>query len=199
MLANTDVSAVVDVVQGPPVIVERAMYLSTPGSREAGSPDFKAGHESAGVTAPSTDWFLAEGATGTFFNLFVLLANPTDTPTTVEATYLLSDGLAPVVRQYHLPAQSRRTVYVNLEGGPLSSTPVSTVLRSLEGVPFLAERAMWWPGGFADWYEAHNAAGATTTGQQWGLAEGVTTAPDSGNVETYVLVANTSPAPARWP
>ena len=192
LLANTDVTAVVEVVQGPPVIVERAMYLSTPGLG-----DFKAGHESAGVTAPSTDWFLAEGATGTFFDLFVLLANPTDTPTTVEATYLLSDGLAPVVRKYRLPAQSRRTVYVNLEGGPLSSAqftfPVATTVRSLDGVPFLVERAMWWPGGFADWYEAHNAAGATTTGQQWGLAEGVTTAPHAGNVETYVLVANTSP------
>ena len=38
------------------------------------------GHESAGVTTPSTQWFLAEGATGDFFDLFVLIANPKATP-----------------------------------------------------------------------------------------------------------------------
>ena len=37
---------------------------------------FAAGHESAGVTAPATRWFLAEGATGSFFNTFILIANP---------------------------------------------------------------------------------------------------------------------------
>ena len=35
-------------------------------------PLWKAGHESAGVTAPSTTWFLAEGATGEFFETFIL-------------------------------------------------------------------------------------------------------------------------------
>ena len=50
------------------------MYLDAPGQ------GFAAGHESAGVTAPATQWFLAEGATGAFFDLFVLVANPA-TPT----------------------------------------------------------------------------------------------------------------------
>jgi hypothetical protein len=53
-----------------PIIVERAMYLDRPGQ------PFAAGHESAAVTAPSTNWFLAEGATGSFFEMFVLIANP---------------------------------------------------------------------------------------------------------------------------
>ena len=39
---------------------------------------FAAGHASAGVTAAATSWFLAEGATGAFFDMFVLLANPND-------------------------------------------------------------------------------------------------------------------------
>ena len=42
-------------------------------------PLWKGGHESAGVTAPSTTWFLAEGATGPFFETFILLANPQPT------------------------------------------------------------------------------------------------------------------------
>ena len=55
-LASTDVSGVIAATQ--PIIVERAMYLDRPGQ------PFAAGHESAGVTAPSNNWFLAEGATG---------------------------------------------------------------------------------------------------------------------------------------
>ena len=58
-------------LQPSPGPSERTMYFGTP-------PDvlFKAGHNSAGVNAPSTSWFLAEGATGPFFETFVLLANP---------------------------------------------------------------------------------------------------------------------------
>ena len=58
-LADTDVSA--EITSTGPIIAERAMYLT-----DRGQP-FGAGHGSAGVTAASTNWFLAEGATGTFF------------------------------------------------------------------------------------------------------------------------------------
>ena len=44
-------------------------------SNQPGRP-LGAGHESAGVTAPATQWFLAEGATGDYFDLFILIANP---------------------------------------------------------------------------------------------------------------------------
>ena len=60
-LASTDLSGIVSSTQ--PIVVERAMYLNRPGQ------PFAAGHESAGVTAPATQWFLAEGATGPFFDL----------------------------------------------------------------------------------------------------------------------------------
>ena len=63
-------SAVFEVLNGQPIIVERAMYFDVPGQT------FGAGHESAGITAPATEWFLAEGATGDYFDLFVLIANP---------------------------------------------------------------------------------------------------------------------------
>ena len=62
------------------------MYLN------AGGTPFAAGHESAGVTSPATEWFLAEGATGIFFDLFILIANPNDASATVDARYLLPDG-----------------------------------------------------------------------------------------------------------
>ena len=68
-LEATDVAARIDSTL--PIIVERAMY-----STAAGQPPFAAGHGGAGVTATALKWFLAEGATGNFFDLYVLVANP---------------------------------------------------------------------------------------------------------------------------
>jgi hypothetical protein len=52
------------------------------------------------------------------------------------------------------------------------------------------ERAMWWPGETPYWQEGHNSVGAVQTGAKWGVAEGESGGPR--NIETYVLVANTS-------
>lgn len=72
-LAAAECSAVIESLDGAPIIVERAMYRSNQ------SRQFNAGHASMGVTTPATRWFLAEGATGTYFDQFVLIANPTGT------------------------------------------------------------------------------------------------------------------------
>jgi len=184
-LQSADVSAQIVSTNGVPILVERAMYMTAQGRV------FAAGHDSAGVTAPAGSWFLAEGATGSFFDLFILLANPNTTPTTVEVTYLLLGG-QPITRQYALAAQSRRTIYVDAEPG-LADVATSAVVRSLNAaVPIVVERSMWWPGG--NWTEAHNSAGATLTSPKWALAEG-----EVGGVNattTYVLIANTSNFPA---
>ena len=159
-LGATDVSAVITSLNGVPIIVERAMYSSAAGT-------FAAGHDSAGVTSPSLDWFFAEGATGGFFDMFLLLANPNGSPANVHATYLLPSGQT-VQKDYTVPANSRRTLNVQLEDAQLAATSVSTRLTSTNGVSFIAERSMWWPHGQA-WFEAHNAAGATTTGTKWAV------------------------------
>jgi hypothetical protein len=84
---------------------------------------------------------------------------------------------------------------VDYEDARLADTAVSTTIRSIDGVPVIVERAMWWPGPTsATWAEAHNAAGATTTGTKWALAEGEVDA--SRNLETCILVANTASVPA---
>jgi photosystem II stability/assembly factor-like uncharacterized protein len=188
-LASTDVSAVIQVTNGQPIIVERAMYLSGHGQ------SFDAGHESAGVTAPATRWFLAEGATGALFDLFVLIANPGDEDAVVRLTYLLPDGTQ-YTRTTGAAANSRTNVWVDLEtpdgttGKPLENTAVSTTVESLNDVPIIVERAMWWPGTGSGWYEAHNSPGSTETGVAWGLAEGEVGGPRGQS--TYVLIANTS-------
>lgn len=184
-LAAAEVSAQIDVVSGPSIIVERSMYLNLPGQT------FGAGHESAGVTAPALNWFLAEGATGDFFDLFVLVANPATTPAAVEVTYLLPDG-STLVHPHTVPAASRYTIWVDHEDPRLADTAVATSIRSTNGVPVVVERAMWWPGSSATWHEAHGAAGSVVTASRWALAEGEV--GGIRGVDTYVLIANTSDA-----
>ena len=125
-----------------PIIVERAMYLI------AGGQTFGAGHESAGVTAPATRWFLAEGATGRFFDLFILIANPTRRRPSVEATYLLPDG---TTRRQALHRCAGKQPVQHLGGSRGSrGSPTPAVSdrrrRPTNGVPIIVERAMWWPG-----------------------------------------------------
>ncbi len=185
-LASTDVSAVLRSNPAQPIIVERAMYLNS------GGLTFGSGHESAGVTAPATAWFLAEGATGSYFDLFVLLANPNGVDALVRADYLLPTGTV-VSKTYTVAANSRLSIAVDQEDSRLADTAVSTTLTSTNGVTFLAERAMWWPSPVTSWHEAHNSPGATATGTQWAVAEGEV--GGTTNLQTYILVANTSAFP----
>lgn len=186
-LANTDVGAVVQVTNNVPIIAERAMYLST-----AAQP-FRAGHESAGVNAPSTTWHFAEGATGPYFDMFLLLANPTADEAAVQASYLRPDG-STLVKTYIVSPGSRLNIWVDqesfgAEGQALADTAVATTFTSLNGVPVIAERAMWWPGPTSGtWQEAHDSPGQRAPASRWGLAEGEVGGP--ANAETYVLISN---------
>jgi hypothetical protein len=192
-LAATDVSAVI--TAAAPIIVERAMYRSKPGQ------PFAAGHGSAGVTGPALSWFLAEGATGPFFDLFILLANPNPQPAAVTVDYLLHDGTVHT-KAYVVPANGRFTIWADNEQipagsgiRPLANVAVSTTVASTNGVPIIVERTMWWPGPEMTsdfWTEAHNSPGATQTGRRWALAEGEVGGVQ--NAETYILIANTSAA-----
>ena len=178
-LEATDVSADIHSTNGVPIIVERAMYFST------GGIPFRGGHDSAGVTEPRAHWFFAEGATGSFFNTFLLLANPDATRTAhVTVSYLLPDG-AVIPVTHDLAPSSRETYNVAGEAPALASAAVSAVVDS--DVPIVAERSMYWPG---DWTEAHNTPGATDTGTVWAVAGG----EEGGTfgAQTYVLIANTS-------
>ncbi len=139
-LRATDVSAEIRSTNNVPIIVERSMYLNS--SRKA----FKGGHNSAGVTAPATSWFLAEGSTGGFFSMYILLANPGQQAAAVRATYMLDSG-APIEKNYTLGANSRQTINVAFEDARLADASVSVKIESTNGAPLIVERTMWWPGG----------------------------------------------------
>jgi hypothetical protein len=186
-LQETDVAASITSTQ--PIIVERAMYASAPGE------PFRAGHGGAGVTAPATHWYLAEGATGTFFDMYVLVANPGDAASAIKVTYLLPSGET-ISKTHEVGAKNRLTLTVAGEDARLADTPVSVIVETTNAQPVVVERAMWWPKG--QWYEAHLVAGATQTGTRWALADGQAGSELDSQlqptrpVDTYILIANTS-------
>ena len=196
-LASAEVSARIDATA--PIIAERAMYLDRAGQL------FTAGHDSVGLTAPSTRWLLAEGATGTYFDLFILLANPSGTDADVRLRFLLQDGTV-VEHAQTVAAMSRATVWVDALGADpaliaanplyarLADTAVSTDVIVDNGVGVLVERAMWWPGGPDTWAEAHNSGGVTSSALRWALAEGEV--GGTRQTQTYVLVSNPGTSPA---
>ncbi len=182
-LAGTDLSA--DIRSTEDIVVERAMYVD-------GSVPFIGGHAAAAVRTPALEWFFAEGATGPFFDEYILLANPSTSTAQVQIDYLLADGTV-LPKAYDVAPESRRTVWVDIEHPWLANAAVSARLRATNGVPFIAERTMWWADG--GWFEAHNTPGATSTGTRWLAAEGEVGGSD--RAATYVLVANTSPFPGQ--
>jgi hypothetical protein len=164
-----------------PIMAERSMYFGTTPTRL-----WSGGTESAGVTAGSTHWFLAEGATGGFFDTFVLLSNPQSTPAHVSMTYLLDTGETVTVAKT-IPANARLTTNIEAEDDVrLHSAAVSTVVTA--DVPIIAERSMYWPGAAIPWGEGHNSFGVVDAGTAWGLAEGRVGTPL--NFHTYILLAN---------
>ncbi len=176
-LVNTSFSIVV--TSALPIIAERAMYF--------GQRLFEGGHESAGVSEPATTWFHAEGATGAFFDTYILVGNPNATPATLTVTYLTGDGTS-LVKSRVVPANGRLTLFVDGEDPLLADAAVSTTVVS--DVPVVSERAMYWAGASNTWSEAHNSFGVTATARAWALAEGRVGGPSE--FETYVLIANPS-------
>jgi hypothetical protein len=161
-------------------VAERAMYFGT-------NPFWTAGHESAGVPAPSTRWFLAEGATGPFFETFILLANPNAEAANTLVRFLPASGPA-VVKQVDVPGNGRVTINIETQDESLANVPVATDVAS--SLPIVVERAQYWPDPAPQWYEAHNSFGVTETWPKWGLAEGRVGGPSG--YQTYILLANPS-------
>ena len=172
-----------------PITAERAMYFAT-------SPDrlWKGGHANVGIAAPSTQWFHAEGATGTFFTTFLLLSNPQSTAATVTLKFLRPDNTTfptpwPIEITKTIPPRARLTVNPAAEGNPeLSNALFSTAITS--NVPIVSERAMYWPGGDIPFGEGHASSGVAEAWPVWGLAEGRVGGPR--NYATYILLANAS-------
>jgi len=180
-LAAADLGAAVH--SDLPIVVERSMYLSTAATVWA------AGTTGAGVPQPLTRWHFGEGAVGPFFDAWILLANPSQTPATVDVHYQSEDGIERIT-SHVVPVGRRITIRVADDVPAIFASSFGAVVVSTNNVPVIAERAMWWPNDGTGWYEGHVGAGLPGTGHAWGVADGYVSA--DRREESFVLIANTS-------
>lgn len=174
-LVNAEVSSVVESLNGVPIAAERTMYWG--GAAKRG------GHNATGIEAPRTEWHLAEGATGSFFHTYILLANPNAQPTSVTVDFLRDDGTVST-QTVTVPANRRHSMDVNGLPGMATSTFGAKIISTL---PILAERAMYWSS-----FEGGSSAPAIPSpATTWLFAEGATL----GGMQTFILLGNPNTAP----
>jgi hypothetical protein len=151
-----------------PVVAEVSMY----------GPDRRSGTCSMGAKEPSNKWYLAEGATHSGFDTWLLLFNPQPEEAAVTV-YVDSQGTGLEPVHMALEPASRRTLHLNqvLPGRDLSMTVESDK-------PIVASRSMYWsvPGGRA----GHECLGQTAPCGESLLPEGCT---DYG-FDTWLLLYN---------
>ncbi|MBC7254239.1 MAG: L,D-transpeptidase family protein, partial [Actinobacteria bacterium] len=145
------------------------------------------GHASAGVEAPSREWYFAEGFTGAGFDEYILVLNPGEEAARVSLDFMLPDGRVER-REYPVSPHSRLTVGVDSIPG-LENTEVSARLTSDR--PVVAERAMYF--GYPNADDGHACNGASETSTTWYFAEGFTGA----GFDEYILVLNPGEEAAR--
>jgi hypothetical protein len=144
---NTDVS--IEIKAQDPIVVERAMYWPTGGP-------WTDGHASVGVNSLGTIWALAEGETGGSrgFESYILFANPSNANANVRLTFLREGGRPPVSEDFTVPANQRLTRSAGefvARGLMQSSEKFGVLVQSLNDVPIVIERAMYWNGGGEFW------------------------------------------------
>lgn len=192
-LASAELGATITSTNAVPIVAERAMYTR-------GAQLFPAGTVVAGEAALAPRWFFAEGATGSYFDTFIAVSNPDDTPLDVTARVYLPDGetaAAPLTFTRTAGPRERLTIWLDQE-----VTDDGTSLADQGGLsveltaarPFVAERAMWWPGGFTTWHEGHASSGfPEAPGAHWRVAGGEVQLAAPGAdapTDTFVLVSN---------
>jgi subtilisin-like proprotein convertase family protein len=188
IVAVRNTSFGIDITATQPITAERSMYFPHDGPRI-----WEGGHETAGANSVSTHWFLAEGATGPFFECFVLLSNPSASVAHVSLSYLLPDGTS-IPQNVVVPANGRVTINVEHDvDSRLANQAVSTAINSDIGI--IVERSMYWPDISLGWREAHNSVGVTDTALRWAVADG--RFGGTRHYQTYILLANPNTTPAE--
>jgi 5'-nucleotidase / UDP-sugar diphosphatase len=168
-VTNYNVSTYVEALNGG-VVCERAMY--GPGKYWA--------HDSIGATAPTTDWYMAEGSTDGGMETYVLVQNPYSSDVHVNVKFQTGAGeVAPADLQgVTIPAKSRRTFKAN---DYVTSYDVSTYVKAIDG-NVVCERATY--GNSRIWATESIAVNAASS--SWYLPEGAT----EGSMEDFILVQN---------
>jgi hypothetical protein len=164
-----------------PIAADRVQYFGSP---------FIGAHADSGARAPSADWYFAEGASGSAFDTYLLLGNPSTDAATVTVTWH-TDAFETVTKAYTVPGEGRRSISVEVEDPRLATGSFWMEVHSTR--PIVAERAMYLIRNGA-WTDATDTTGAPAPALRWGLAEGIG-GPPLGYVP-YLLIANPSSSQA---
>jgi hypothetical protein len=133
------------------------------------------------TNATAVEYFLSEGATGTFFDEEVAIANPNAVPAPTSMVFLLPNG-GVKVENFTVPAQSRMTVKVDeIEG--LENVSTSVEVHSENRLTLAVERTMFWD---SRHYGGHTANSVSRAERQWFFAEGA----QNDFFNTFLLLAN---------
>jgi autotransporter-associated beta strand protein len=135
----------------------------------------------------SLSYFLAEGATGDFFDDDVLIANPNAKEAPVTLTFLQQGG-AKVVEHRVVRPMSRLTIHVEEIPG-LEATSASVQVDSDKRLPLIVERTMFWD---SSRYGGHTANAVSEPATRWTFAEGF-----QGFFDTFILIANANKEPVN--
>jgi SpoIID/LytB domain protein len=182
-LENAEVSTLVECTNGQDIVAERACYFDYYGR--------DGGHVAPGVSAPATEWHLAEGYTGGYFDTYELVQNPTDEVARIGASFFKEDGEV-IRRSYAVPAHSRFTIHPDEIAG-LEDAGFSTTLESTNGVAFIAEHALYFDYNGSGLDDGTCAQGVSAPSEEWYFAEGYT----GGSFDTWVLIGNPGDAAAN--
>ncbi|MFH1150998.1 MAG: SpoIID/LytB domain-containing protein [Actinomycetota bacterium] len=175
-LENAEVSTCVESTNGRDIVAERACYFDYQGR--------DGGHVAPGVSAPALEWHLAEGYTGGLFDTYALVQNPTDEVARIDVSFFKEDGEV-IGKSYAVPAHSRFTIHPDEIPG-LENAGFSTRLKATNGVPFIAERAVYFDYNGCGLDDGSCGQGVSEPSEQWYFAEGYT----GGAFDTWVLIEN---------
>ena len=124
------------------------------------------GTPAAGVTQPSPSWFFAEGATGPYFETFILLSNPNASAADVDSHVPAGHGHAGDDRSARFRRCNGITVNIEADAPALANAAVATQVIATQ--PIVAERAQYWPFTPDRWLESHASAGVNGGGARLG-------------------------------
>lgn len=146
------------------------------------------------VITTTLTYGLSEGVTGSFFDTYVLIANPNLAPAPIEIEYLKDDGTV-VSDSRTVAPESRLTLHPRDLPG-LEATGFAPTISSTDGKPLIVERSTFWD---ASYYAGGDSAAAEPA-TKWYFAEGsaqsATLEGTSFAFDTYLLLGNSGDQPA---
>ena len=139
---------------------------------------------SLGTSAPSRNWYLAEGYAGQSIQEYLTLFNPSSSAATVQLQYLPDGATAPAAQKLVIPANAQLTVDVSKSYGT-TGKGLAVLVNADRGI--VVDRSMYWGVGADRAKYGFSLAPAIASGK---TSQYFAFLPTSNGSESYVTVFN---------